>query len=319
MMLGRLMMAGALLAVPLAPGLAQTSPFGDRAQLFTVAGFRIVADRPVNRCGAPANPRVTLLDYSGDKQKNEAIFTDAGPCYAPDNAYFALVARDGPNGRWRLLFSHTGTVRAIGQGPGGWLDLQYSSGGRTVPIRYADGVYAPVGAAPARPAPVTAAPVQASAGMVSPTVKPAALTPAQRTAIFKAAGAVKRGTKWLICSDQPDPGGATIESIRDLNGDGRAEALVIEGGTYCYGNTGAYFSLVGQQPDGTWKQITAETGIAEFKAKGPGGWPDLEIGGPGFCFPVERWNGKEYVQHHFNEYMKGMCARNGLKPAVRAY
>jgi len=166
---------------------------------------------------------------------------------------------------------------------------------------------------------LAAAPIQTSPALVSPAGKPATLTPAQRTAIFKAAGAVRRGAKWLICADQPDPEGATIDSIRDLNGDGRAEALVIEGGTFCYGNTGAFFALVGQQADGSWKQIAAETGIAEFKGKGPGGWPDLEIGGPGFCFPVRRWNGREYVQHHFNEYMKGMCAQNGLRPAVRAY
>ena len=25
------------------------------------------------------------------------------------------------------------------------------------------------------------------------------------------------------------------------------------------------------------------------------GWQDVEIGGPGFCFPVMRWNGKQYA------------------------
>lgn len=33
-----------------------------------------------------------------------------------------------------------------------------------------------------------------------------------------------------------------------------------------------------------------ETGIAEFlPTKGVGGRPDISIGGPGLCFPVQRW------------------------------
>lgn len=95
---------------------------------------------------------------------------------------------------------------------------------------------------------------------------------------------------------------------------------MIEGGSYCYGAAGAGFVLLGQQADGGWKRLGGETGIATFlKTKGVGGWPDLEVGGPGFCAPVSRWDGKEYVFHHFNEYMKGFCAQNGLTPAVRAY
>lgn len=169
-------------------------------------------------------------------------------------------------------------------------------------------------------APLPAGTAQAGLGMVSPTTKPAALTPAQRTAIYKAAGATRKGAKWVICTDEPNAEGVSIDSISDLNGDGRAEAVVIEGGSFCYGNTGAAFVLLSQQPGGGWKRMAGETGIATFlKTRGVGGWPDLETGGPGFCFPVSRWDGKEYVFRHFNEYMKGNCAQKGLKPAVRAY
>lgn len=31
----------------------------------------------------------------------------------------------------------------------------------------------------------------------------------------------------------------------------------------------------------------------------PDGWPDISVGGPGFCFPVGRWNGKKYKLHRF--------------------
>jgi len=27
--------------------------------------------------------------------------------------------------------------------------------------------------------------------------------------------------------------------------------------------------------------------------------PDMSVGGPGFCFPVLRWNGKAYVQNRY--------------------
>ena len=107
------------------------------------------------------------------------------------------------------------------------------------------------------------------------------LAAAERAAVFKAAGAVKRGAKWVICTDDPQAEGAAIESVSDLNGDGRPEALITEGGMFCYGNTGAAFALVGEQADGSWKLLTTETGMANFlKTKGVGGWPDIEVGRP---------------------------------------
>jgi hypothetical protein len=87
-----------------------------------------------------------------------------------------------------------------------------------------------------------------------------------------------------------------IETVRDLNGDGFPDAVVTEGSTYCYGMTGTGYVLVTKQANGTWKRITSGAGVPTFlDSKGVGGWPDIEVGGPGFCFPVERWNGKEYV------------------------
>ena len=130
---------------------------------------------------------------------------------------------------------------------------------------------------------------------------------ADRAAIFKAAGAVQRGDKWIICSDDPQAAGASIDEVRDLNGDGRPEAITSEGGSFCYGFTGTGFQLLSQQADGSWKRITSDIGIPEpLKTKGKDGWPDLSIGGPGFCFPVQRWNGKEYALNRF-EYEGKVC------------
>ena len=59
-------------------------------------------------------------------------------------------------------------------------------------------------------------------------------------------------------------------------------------------HAGEGFWLVSKVTNGGWRLITGGPGIPEFlKTKGVGGWPDLLVGGPGFCFPVERWNGKE--------------------------
>jgi hypothetical protein len=37
-----------------------------------------------------------------------------------------------------------------------------------------------------------------------------------------------------------------------------------------------------------------------------GGWPDISVGGPGFCFPVMRWNGRAYVRRRM-EYDGKPC------------
>lgn len=133
------------------------------------------------------------------------------------------------------------------------------------------------------------------------------LSAADQAAVFKAAGAVQRGAMWLMCEDEPNPGGATIDPVGDLNGDGRPEAIVTEGGTFCYGRAEMGYALVSRQADGRWTRIASGSGVPQvLQTRGTGGWPDLSIGGPGFCFPVERWNGREYALHR-HEYDGKPC------------
>jgi hypothetical protein len=96
--------------------------------------------------------------------------------------------------------------------------------------------------------------------------------------------------------------------VRDLNGDGKPEAIVTEGGTACYGNTGQGFHLLTQTGPGAWKVVYSSPGIPEFLATKANGWPEVEVGGPGFCFPILRWDGKTYVFNRNHEYEPGACA-----------
>jgi hypothetical protein len=134
----------------------------------------------------------------------------------------------------------------------------------------------------------------------------AALAKPEPAAIFAAAGATRRGARWIICTEDLNAS-ARIDSVEDLNGDGRPEAVVSEDGTFCHGASGTGFVLLSKQANGKWKSILASDGIPEFlKARGVGGWPDISVGGPGFCFPVLRWNGRTYVQHR-REYEGRPC------------
>lgn len=139
----------------------------------------------------------------------------------------------------------------------------------------------------------------------------AKLAPADEAAAFKAAGFTLKGKQWRSCDDPtPTYSPGAISEVRDLNGDGRLDAVITEGGTYCYGHTGAAYTLVSKQANGSWKAMSGGTGIAGFLAtKGKAGWPDIEVGGPGFCFPVLRWNGKEYKLNR-HEYEGKACRPN---------
>lgn len=136
---------------------------------------------------------------------------------------------------------------------------------------------------------------------------PPVVPKAEQAKVFAAAGAVKRGKGWTLCSEGPRSQGASIEVFRDVNGDGRPEAVVVDGSTFCYGMTGSGYVLLTRDAAGKWTVIDGGPGIVDFlKTKSVGGWPDIRIGGPGFCFPVMRWNGKAYNLHR-HEYEGKRC------------
>ena len=153
------------------------------------------------------------------------------------------------------------------------------------------------------------------AGAMAVCAVPAVAAPAQqavsvadRTAVMRAAGFVSKGGKWLggdgNCEAMIEP-----QDVRDLNGDGTAEIIITETGTFCYGATGQGFYIMQKTPAGGWKTFFESQGIPNFQAtKGFGGWPDIELGGPGFCFPVVRYNGRDYAKFRNKAYQPGACA-----------
>lgn len=129
--------------------------------------------------------------------------------------------------------------------------------------------------------------------------------------IFAAAGFTRSGGHWAKCGD---PGTISYQSGEiadrgDFNGDGQPDAVVVEGGTYCFGMTGMGYTLVSRQPGGQWRIMDERPGILEFlDTHGTDGWPDIEVGGPGFCFPVIDWNGSSYETVRW-EYEGEACQR----------
>jgi hypothetical protein len=136
-----------------------------------------------------------------------------------------------------------------------------------------------------------------------------ALSPDDETAAFRAAGFLQEGGVWRACGDPGTEGymPGEISSAADVNGDGLPEAVITETSSFCFGMTGMGYSLVSKQKDGSWKVLSGGPGIPTFlESKGADGWPDIEVGGPGFCFPVLRWNGTEYkVDRH--QYQGKLC------------
>jgi hypothetical protein len=146
----------------------------------------------------------------------------------------------------------------------------------------------------------------------SPTGEAATTTDAgsgNDDAIMQAAGFTRTARGWEKCED---PGSIAyapgeVGERGDFNGDGRPDAIVNEGSTACAGMTGNIYTLVSQQADGGWKIIDERIGLASFLAtKGADGWPDIEVGAPGFCFAVLRFDGDSYELNR-SEYEGKPC------------
>jgi hypothetical protein len=134
------------------------------------------------------------------------------------------------------------------------------------------------------------------------------LTPAEQREIFGALELkVAPDGKGLLDPVCEQPAGAQVE-LRDMNGDGQQEVLVIYGNTCLSGYTGSNVVLFIKDAAGKYRANLGFPGAsADPKPEKSKGYPDLLIGGPGFCFPVWRWDGKAYAPLRNEAQEPGGC------------
>ena len=115
--------------------------------------------------------------------------------------------------------------------------------------------------------------------------------------IFTAAQFKRQGSSWLSkCSM------GYISEYRDLNGDGRMDAIVIDGGSACYGSIATGFHIMTKQANHKWTRIFRSPGKAVLlKTTGRYGWPDIRIENNSACFAVYRWDGKQYAVNRYEK------------------
>ncbi|MGE8368218.1 hypothetical protein ACU4GI_24895 [Cupriavidus basilensis] len=86
-------------------------------------------------------------------------------------------------------------------------------------------------------------------------------------------------------------------TVIDLNGDGQPEVFTNLYGTCVGGMAGVFMQLYIKDANGQWKPQFGFPGQPEALKSKNLGFPDIAVGGPGTCFPVWRWNGKEYAPY----------------------
>lgn len=126
---------------------------------------------------------------------------------------------------------------------------------------------------------------------------PQPLNTSDREAVFKAAGFILKGDKYVRCDDTVTGSSqsGSIE-IADLNNDGAPEAWVKESSLFCYGNTAEAFVLVTKNNKGEWIKLLDEVGVPSAMPEFHNGWPNIMVGGPGQGpFPVYYYVGSKYL------------------------
>ena len=318
----RTIMMAALLCGWAIPGMAQSaaarpSLTADQAlQLFAEAGFPVVDGRPLNRCGKPSNPRVAFVDLNNDQQA-EAHIADVDPaCYGKPGAYFAILAQQSDKS-WKRLIAEDGIIGFEPSRSAGWNDLSLEARDSACPgARRFNGTdygaptaCATVAVAVAETSAPAAVPIPANnaTGPLSQqrlfewtgdrTPEARALSVADREKLFRAAGMQAiGGGKWTGCPD--DVSGrseAEIVLFRDLNDDGRPEAVIGDGGTFCNGYAGIASTVLTQDAADGWRVVYSNQGFVNFLvSRGVHDFPDIEAGLPSSCSPYFRWDGREY-------------------------
>ena len=152
------------------------------------------------------------------------------------------------------------------------------------------------------------------------------LTVAEKNQVFKALGfslSPKREKyqEFIASANSRDfPFGANVYPT-DVNQDGIEELFVVYGNDFTSGRTGSSVVLFIKPSGGRYqKNLDFPGAPPDVLTTANLGYPDLLIGGPGFEFPVWRWNGKAYDHHRKikdADYEK--TPKTGLEAVSRAY
>lgn len=130
-----------------------------------------------------------------------------------------------------------------------------------------------------------------------PPVFAASPTEANNKIIAEATGGGLKSAKGKYfepsCNESVDYDAEVI----DLNGDGQPEVFTQVHGTCLGGMAGVSMNLYIKNKQGQWKPQFGFPGMYSVLKTKHKGFPEIEIGGPGNCFPVWRWNGREYDIH----------------------
>jgi hypothetical protein len=116
------------------------------------------------------------------------------------------------------------------------------------------------------------------------------------------------------------PFGASVLPT-DMNGDGQEEIFIVYGNTYTSGLAGSSVMLFIKDPEGAYEAQFAFSGVTpDALATTNLGYPDLLIGGPGFQYPVWRWDGDTYeFDRTVPDAEYGRLEKRGVDELSRAY
>jgi hypothetical protein len=124
------------------------------------------------------------------------------------------------------------------------------------------------------------------------------LSVAEKNAIAAKTGFFLSGVKgrpFALDKESGDYPFAAVVMPTDMNKDGQEEIFISFGNTYTSGLTGSSIALFIKGADGVYADQLGFPGtIPDALGETCLGYPDLLIGGPGFEYPVWRWDGKAY-------------------------
>ncbi len=149
------------------------------------------------------------------------------------------------------------------------------------------------------------------------------LSSAQKNEIFNQTGFLLSANKQQFIQDKEGadfPFDALVLPT-DLNKDGKEEIFIVFGNLYTSGNTGSSVLLFIQNSNGQYQPNLGFPGtMPDVLATSHNGYPDLLIGGPGFEYPIWRWNGKAYQLHKsINDHSLNAIKKTNLESISKAY